>query len=519
MAINIKRYVDITSGVGAGSNIAVRDLIGRFFTANPLLPSNSFVQFTSAAQVSAYFGSASEEALRAAFYFGWISKNVTQADAIQFARWVNADSAPQIFSVPENGTLLANWTGITDGSFSLTLGGVTETFTGLNFGAAASLAAVATIIQTAIRTGTGTQWTAATVTYNATTGSFDFEGGDDTVAAAVSVAPGIVGTNIAGTGLLGWYPAATFTNGTYTPGAIWSDGVQEQTVTELLEGSSTISNNFGSFLFLNSLAITLADAIEAATWNEEQNNMYLFCVPVTSSTYAAWSNDSTGLGEFPGVALTLSPITTEYPEQIPMMIEAATDYLAVNSVQNYMFQTNFTGITPSVSTDALADVYDAASVNYYGSTQTAGQIISFYQRGILCGTSSNPLDMNTYVNEIWLKDAATVAIMNLFLALNQIAANQQGRSQILTTLQSVINLALNNGTISVNKALTDTQKLFIAQATGDADAWHQVQSIGYWIDCQIVPDTGTPVIYTAEYTLIYSKDDVIRKVEGRDILI
>lgn len=121
--------------------------------------------------------------------------------------------------------------------------------------------------------------------------------------------------------------------------------------------------------------------------------MYLFCVPVTSATYAAWSNDSTGLGAFPGVGLTLSPITTEYPEQIPMMIEAATDYLAVNSVQNYMFQTNFTGITPSVSTDALADVYDAASVNYYGSTQTAGQIISFYQRGILCGTSSNLINL------------------------------------------------------------------------------------------------------------------------------
>ena len=519
MAINIKRYVDITSGVGAGSNIAVRDLIGRLFTANPLLPPNSFVQFTSASAVSSFFGSASEEALRANFYFSWISKNVTQADAIQFARWVNADTAPLIFSVPSNGTLLANWTGITDGSFSLTIGGVTNTFTALNFGAAGTLAAVAAIIQTAVRTGTGTQWTAATVTYNATTGSFDFEGGDNTVAADISVAPGIVGTNIAGTGLLGWYPGATFTDGVYTPGAIWAAGAQAQTITELLDGTATVSNNFGSFLFLNALSITLADAIEAATWNQLQNNMYLFCVAVTASTYAAWSNTSTGLGSIPGTALTLSPITTQYPEQIPMMVEAATDYLAVNSVQNYMFQTNFTGITPSVSTDALADVYDAAAVNYYGSTQTAGQIINFYQRGALCGTSSDPLDMNTYVNEIWLKDAATVAIMNLFLALNQIAANQQGRSQILTTLQSVINLALNNGTISVNKALTDTQKLYISQATGDADAWHQVQSIGYWIDCQIVPDTGTPVIYTAEYTLIYSKDDVIRKVLGRDILI
>ena len=216
-------------------------------------------------------------------------------------------------------------------------------------------------------------------------------------------------------------------------------------------------------------------------------------------------------------ALTFTP--AQYPEQIPMMVEAATDYQAPNSVQNYMFQGNFLGITPSVNNDTDANTYDAVSVNYYGQTQTAGTIFNFYQRGVLLGPVTSPLDMNTYINEIWLKDAAAAAILNLLIALTQLPANDQGRAQILTTLQTVINQALNNGTISVNKTLTTAQQMFITSVTNDPDAWYQVQTIGYWVDVQILPSNTNPVVYTANYTLVYSKDDIIRLVTGTDILI
>jgi hypothetical protein len=110
--------------------------------------------------------------------------------------------------------------------------------------------------------------------------------------------------------------------------------------------------------------------------------------------------------------------------------------------------------------------------------------------------------------------------MTILLALGKLPANARGRAQLLAILQSVVNLALVNGTISVGKPLTDAQKLFIAEQTGDAKAWYQVQNQGYWLDVRIVPysEDGTTK-YKAVYTLIYSKDDVIRLVEGRDILI
>lgn len=102
----------------------------------------------------------------------------------------------------------------------------------------------------------------------------------------------------------------------------------------------------------------------------------------------------------------------------------------------------------------------------------------------------------------------------------QISANQQGRGQILSVLQTVIDLALLNGTISVGKTLTSAQKAFITNQTADNKAWYQVQTSGYWVDCVIEPIPNIdPVQYQANYMLIYSKDDVIRKVVGTQTLI
>ena len=656
MPISITNYVNITSGVGAGTNVPTRDLIGRFFTGNDLIGPDEFVQFSNAADVQAFFGPYAEETARAQFYFSWISKTITQPAYIQFARYLAPFSSSQTgtiintdftvteltstigFSVgdavsgtdiPTNALIasidsatqvtmtqaatgsatesisfnnlgvapmvssdptsvlnsIAKWNLRTNASFGLTINGVYLALSGLNFSGASTYQDVAGILQTAVQTGTGLMFTNATVKYNGTNG-FIFSGGLQEVA-TISIQHGVGGgsVDISGSTYLGWLPAALPDS---SSGAETTPGALLEPITTTLTNSVQASNNFGSFLFLNNVNLDLSDAILLAQWNLAANNLYMFCVPVTSGNYATWSADSGGLGTYGGTALTLSgltfsidatltsssavltnlsslnglaagnpisgtniPINTyilainagantitmsaaatgsgdqtlvftpwQFPEQIPMMIEAATNYATgINSVQNYMFQNNYAGLTPLVTTDAQKAQYDAVSVNYYGQTQTAGQLINFYQNGVLQGVSPSPLDMNTYVNEIWLKDACTAAIMNLLLNLTQLPANAQGVSQILTSLQVVINQALLNGTIRVNKTLNINQQQFITSATNDPTAWYQVQTIGYWVNAAIVPSGSNPVIYTATYTLIYAKDDVIRLVTGQDILI
>ena len=586
MSISLTRYVDITSGAGASPVVPTRDLVGRLFTANNLLPPQSFISFTDAAEVGSYFGLGSEEYFRALFYFSWISKNLTQPQSIQFARWVQTAVPPMIFPLQNNGSLLASWTAITSGSFILTMGGFTFTLSGLDFHLAGTLAAVATILQSAIQAeaGGGSVWTAATVTYSAAYGGFLLVGGaNDVITNPVVVEAGGGGTDITGQGLLGWIPEQSISNGNLLAGAIWNPGSAVETITQTLTNSAAASNNFGSFLFLSNLNITMQNMVDAATWNNSQNVVYMYLQAVIPANIATWQAAVAPIG---GIGLTNSPIlsfqlsgtiastmntitgltsnadlfigmpisgtgiptgttitslvgttgatmsaaatssttelitfyTPQYPEQFPMMIEAATNYYAVNSVQNYEFQ-QVTGLTPSVTDDATANSYDAVNVNYYGATQQAGQIIAFYQQGLLQGKNvvGAITDMNAYVNEIWLKDAAGAAIMNLLLTVNQVPANNYGRNQILAILQGVINQGLNNGTISVGKTLTTAQQMYITSATGDPLAWYQVQNSGYWVDVIITsPSAG---IFIATYTLIYSKDDVIRKVVGTHTLI
>lgn len=503
MTINSNRYVNITSGVGAGGSVGQRKLIARLFTSNIYLPVDTDKEFTSAAAVGAYFGTTSEEYKRASFYFGWVSKNITSPQSISYSRWVETAVSPRIWG--DNSSVVSSltaWQGITNGSFGLNILGTTNTFTALDFSGATSLADVATIVQTAIRTASGTMWTSATVTYDATRASFNFVGGS-TGDATIAYVEGVTGTPL-GTHL-GWSGGDNL---------VISNGSAVEAITDTLDQSASRSDNFGSFLFIPTL--TIDQHAEAAEWNAGQNVKYQYMVPTAYADATSWSAALIGYG---GTGLTISSVAGEYPEMAPMMILAATNYLRVNSVQNYMFQ-KFPLLSPSVSTDLAANTLDPLRVNYIGLTQTAGQQLAFYQRGVLMGGATDAKDMNTYANEQWLKSVASAALLNLITQLAKISANGQGRSQILSTLQNVVNLAINNGTISVDKILTEDQKQFITQQTNDPNAWYQVQNVGYWLDCVIVPvEVNDGVEYHAEYTLIYSKDDDVRKINGTHELI
>jgi hypothetical protein len=297
--------------------------------------------------------------------------------------------------------------------------------------------------------------------------------------------------------------------------ARWDD-VTPETITEVLTASTEANNNFGSFCFTDTAALSLAEVTEAATWNDAQNVMFQFCSKVSAANASAWSTALIGLS---GVSLTLDELADEYHDMIPMIILASTNYTKRNSVQNYMFQ-QFTA-TPTVTTTTLSNTYDGLRVNYYGRTQTAGQNIDFYQRGVLMGLSTDPTDMNTYANEQWLKDHAGAAIMSLLLSMGQVSANDGGRAQVLAVLQASIDAALFNGTISIGKPLNTTQKLYIGNMTGDELAWHQVQSIGYWVDAVLESYVTTDgrTEWKCSYTLIYSKNDAIRSVDGTHVLI
>lgn len=504
MAIPFTRYVAITSAVGAGAAFRRRDLIARIFTTSSELPTLSIREFDSADAVGRYFGTDTEEFRRAQFYFGFTSKLTTRPGMISFARWANADVAATILGSEHQA--LDQLQAITAGTFMVSFGGTTTTLDNLDFSSDNSFADVADALQTELRTGSGGVFTSATVTYNTTRSRFEITAG----ATGANVVEVTAGSTNDAAGPLGLLEAN---------GAILSDGIDAQTITDVLSASTERSNNFGSFGFMSTPALSQQNKVDAATWNNGQNVLFQYHTPVLPTESQALSTAIIGLA---GVGMTLNRanLNNEFPEMLPMAVLAATDYTRRNSTQNFMFQTTG-GLTATVTTSEDADLYDSQRVNYYGQTQTAGQLREFYQRGVLTGGLDDPVDQNTYANEQWLKDDSGVRIMNLLLALPKVSANQRGRGQLLATIQETIQQALLNGTISVGRALTGTQQTFITLQTGDELAHHQVSTSGYWVDAQIqsfqTSDNRTE--FRARYTLIYLKDDVIRMVQGTHTLI
>jgi len=509
MPINIDYYIGITSGVGGVAQIPQRQLIPLFFSDDPLIPSGSYVNFpnlnNSAANVLSYFGSADKKYERALFAFGWVSKSITQIPSISYARWNSVACAPVIYGDPANTTtVVATWNAITSGSFTLTMGTETYTLTGLNFASDTTLALVASTLQTAIQavSAGGALWTSATVTYDATHSRFIVTGGA-TGTAPISVTPAV--SNDCSVNF-GFDSAST----------IFGPGAPIQTITQAIQNLVSVNNNFGSFAF--DATLNTAQITEAANVNNGYNNLFLYSIPCTAATASAIQTAVSGIGGCT-TTLTTDGDATQFEEMDPMLVMAATNYNALNGTQNYMFQ-QFPGQVPAVTTDAGAATYDAIGVNYYANTQDNGAIVNLYQRGVMNGGSTSPAAQNTYANECWLKSFLQAALMNLLLALNKISANLRGQSQVLAILQSGIQLALTNGTISVGRTLTPVEILYITNNTGDNTAWQQVQNIGYWVTTNVVTTVvGGKTQYIINYTLIYAADDAVNKITGSDIQI
>lgn len=294
------------------------------------------------------------------------------------------------------------------------------------------------------------------------------------------------------------------------------------------------SNNFGSYNFIDLDQFTCGQFKEVAISNCGFNYKYHFCVAcVDGQTTVAGDGvkmDKVSTASFKAYLKAKAGEVDEefvsddgikgtavingcdvFSATMPMAIFASTDYNGVNTSTNFMFK-QFSGETPTVTSDDVADQFDKANINYYGLVQVNGQRKSFFQTGV----NSDGESMAVYCNEIWLKSVISTDIMNLFLTVEQIPASADGESMIYGVLMSAAERGVKNGMITKRKPLTDAQKAAIYRLTGNADAWFTVYNSGYIGTVEIRQKDKK---YIAYYKLIYSKGDSICKVEGSDILI
>lgn len=496
MPIKSTRYVEITSAVIGASSVAVQSLTGRRFTSNPLVPTDGIVTVLNGGAQD-YFGTETAEARFASQYFSYVSPApASKANNLQFAAYAPAGRTPTLFGAPNTSTLAA-LQAVTTGSLSIQLGDAAENFTAINLSTALTFADVASLLQTKIRTGAGPQYATALVTYDSLSQEFKIVGSAVGAGAAiVNVAP--TGVDIA--------PLINL-NGV---GSVQSPGIAAQSPLAAFIAAEQLTDSFGSASFQETM--TLEQAVDLATYVAAQNIKYQLYLSVSRADYETWSAALIGI---PSVGLILNATVNEYKESLPQAIMAATDYDRRNATVNYMFRQS--ALTGDVVDTAESIALDAARVNYYGTTASAGQRISFFQRGFLMGGATAALDMNVHANEQWLKAFMSSRFLALEIATGKIPANNEGRGLCMLVISEGVDRAKFNGTIQVGRLLNSTQQIAITELTGDALAYLEVQNNGYWADVTMVEEA--PEEWVAKYTLAYAKNNVVRKIEGSHNLV
>lgn len=489
MPIAQTKYINITSTAGGVPAVSQRELIGRVFTSNYLVPANTVVEFDGGAiealdSIGRYFGVLSEEYEFASKYFAFISKKGTQPKKIGFARFLREDVPASVIGA--SGVSLSALQAITNGTLEFNINGAQAEVDGINLSSANSFAAVASAISAELTDSN------IVCEYHETDGRFVFE----------TVATGD-GQTLAVTEATELSIALGMTN------AIISDGANQTTALETVSNLTAVSNNFFSFTFLDTLGND--EIVALAQWTHAQNIRYMFSLTVTSANAATIQ---ALVKDYDGVALTVDAYNAQ-AGFMPMAAIAAIDYTKPNAAIDMMYQ-QFAGVEPSVADNATAAIFDALKVNYYGATQQAGQMVSFYQDGVLQGSVSS---MGVFANEAWLKDSFFSQLLNLRLGLDTLPASTTGKSLVMNVMSEVIELALRNGVILAGKTLTATQKASITQISGETDAWMAVQSAGYWFNADIEQYFDGVAKYKITYRLIYSKGDSINFIDGSDILI
>lgn len=500
MAIPQEEYINITSGVAARPAATNRELIGRVLTTNTNAPYNvsdkTLIEFTSPQSVGTFFGTNSAEYAFAKSYFGFISKDIRKPAKISFMRYDASEDPILGYVASENGYVpnLTALQAITSATITIQQnGGTPIVVAGINLSSAASFSDVATLVSTAINEEDAEM----SVAYQASPQRFILQSsawvGDITIKITDDV--GDLASQ------LGWINPI-ISNGRST-GSSW---------TEELDRIFDLSNNCGSFTMMDFTSITTADIETISDWVAEKNVKYMFVAPVSdtnrSEVYTAVGTDGTGTW----LQYSLNNL---YAQFAPMAIGATFNYKVANTNANFDFYP-VSGMATQVSTKAKYDALNAQRVNFYGITQQAGSGINFLQHGYLCGSIT---DAAVYYNEMWLKDDIFTRLMNLFIAVKRIPANQEGALQVKGIIINSVNQAINNGCILKNKSLSDTQIANITEITNDEDAWRSVQDNGYYLTTMVSSITENGVEkFICEYTLLYAKGDSIRKIEGRDIL-
>lgn len=448
-SIPASQLVAVRPGVlGTGGNpLSLNGVFLDNSAGGAAIPLGTVMPFSTAIDVSNFFGATSPEAIVANIYFaGFVGSN-TIPGTIYFAQYNTADVAGYMRGASLAGVPLATITGLT-GVITLAIDGVTTVSASINLSSATSFSNAAALIQTGIRAGTPTN--TAAVTYDSQRAAFVVTSPTTGASSSISAA----GASSISTGL-GLTAAA---------GAVLSPGGVAAVPADLMNGVVGQEQNWFKFTVITEPSLSTKQAF--AAWVQTTDETFAY-VQSDSDVTALTANATGTFGaivkaaNMDGVVAIYDP-TGGQLAAFNLGATASIDPNEVNGNTSFAYLSQ-AGLTPSVTDATSANNLIGNGYNFYGAYATANQAFQFYQTGFMAGEW---LTDQNYTNQRIINAGLQLAILTFRASVKSLPYTQSGYNGIRAACAGPIQQNLNFGSIQAGVTLSPSQAAAVNIAAG-----------------------------------------------------
>lgn len=359
----------------------------------------------------------------------------------------------QAFDTAQSGYLLTGAIGalsafqaVTNGSFAVSIDGVSEDIPALNFSTDTTLAQVAARIQTAVRAVASGGFTLATVELEGTQirVTSGTTGDISNVSFLAAVAPA-AGTDISGTGFLNGRSTVAFTVPGYLPGGLVSE-------LDLIAEAARCGGSFVYGWALDAAYRDSADQVLAGQWAQARTAV----MPLVSNSPLAWDpNSTTDLGpEIVELGLFRAwPYYHDraefYPDMALLALMLSVNYSQRKSTLTAKFK-DLAGIPTVGLTQSQWSALEGKGYNTFTLTGNTARVNREGTTGNAAWFMDDVVNLDNYVEEL------QVAEYNVFLRNGKVPYDTTGVALLEDGLQQVCEKYIFNGTFSERRVLDNT---------------------------------------------------------------
>lgn len=454
-SVPASKFVNIVPGVvGTGGNPL--SLNGVMLTADTSIPIGTVKTFSSASDVSDWFGAPSEEYGLAAVYFNGFENSTSKPGALHVAQF-NDDAVAAYLRGGSMAAVTLNELKELSGTLTIDVDGDAVTSSAINFSGANSQSNAATLITAA------------------------FSGGDVVCTYDSKLKRFVLASATTGTGSTIGFPSSNSLSAGLrldeSLGAEISQGADAAVPASFMNDLLDLTQNWATFF---TTWEPDAEGKEAfAGWANDSGERYLYIPWTSSDTISSFEADMYA-GEYDGVY----PVGPRAEDAAFVSgVAASIDFGRANGRVDIFFKYQ-SGLSATVTDSATYDALSSGGRNFIAAVATANDRFIVHVNGKMPGKWKW---FDCYINQIYLNSQFQLALINLMMSVNSIPHNEFGRELLRAACQDPINEALNNGTIRTGIELSSAQKAIVNQQAG-VEIDKTLYAAGYYL--QILPATA-----------------------------